>query len=158
GDGGVRMAGAIAGGVIAVPAALKGIVEILLLADAGDITGAGADLFKTLCKEITGMSAAAVRELVAREAREVCRRGVEATVAKLARSRRWLALSAEEQVRAMRIAYYESVRRFSRGFAKAAKDAERSAEKVLRGATGARKIAAQESMEAAKVSAEAAEV
>ena len=44
------------------------------------------------------------------------------------------------------------------GFGKAAQDAERSATRALRGATGARKAAAQESLDAAWVGAEAAEV
>jgi hypothetical protein len=158
GDNGVRGAGAIVGGVIAIPAALQGIVEILLLADAGDVTGAGGELFAKLGKRIAGMSAAALRELVAQEARAACRSAVEAAVAKLARSPKWLALSAEEQLRAMRIAFNEQMRRFFRGFGKAAKDGERAATKSMRGATGARKIAAQESVDAAQVGAEAAEV
>jgi len=158
GDDGVRMAGAIAGGVITIPVALKGVVELLLLADAGDITGAGANAFKTLGREAASMSAAALRELVAREARTACDSAVTAAVAKLARSPKWLALSAEEQLRAMRIAFNEQMRRFFRGFGKAAKDAERSATRALRGTAGARKVAAQESMDAARVGAEAAEV
>jgi hypothetical protein len=158
GDNGVRGAGAIAGGVIAIPAALKGIVEILLLADAGDVTGAGGELFARLGKRVAGMSAAALREMVAQEARAACRSAVEASVAKLARSPKWLALSAEEQLRAMQIAFNEQMRRFFRGFGKAAKDSERAATKSLRGTTGARKIAAQESLDAARVGTEAAEV
>jgi A nuclease of the HNH/ENDO VII superfamily with conserved WHH len=158
GDNGVRGAGAIAGGVIAIPVALKGIVEILLLADAGDVTGAGGELFARLGKRVAGMSAAALRELVAQEARAACRSAVEAAVAKLARSPKWLALSAEEQLRAMRIAFNEQTRRFFRGFGKAAKDGERAATKSLRGTTGAREIAAQESLDAARVGAEAAKV
>ncbi len=158
GDDGVRMAGAIAGGVIAVPEAIKGVMELMLLADAGDITGAGASAFKALGKEAAGLSAAAVRDLVAREAREVCRRELDAAVQRLASSPRWLALSAEEQMRTLRIVYYENMRRFFRGFSKAAKDAERSATRALRGAAGARQVAAKESLEVAKVGADAAEV
>jgi hypothetical protein len=152
------MAGAIAGGVIAIPEAIKGVVELMLLADAGDITGAGASAFKALGKEAAGLSAAAVRELAAREAREVCRRELDAAVQRLASSPRWVALSAEEQMRTLRIVYYEDMRRFFRGFSKAAKDAERSATSALRGAAGARQVAAQESLEVAKIGAEAAEV
>jgi hypothetical protein len=158
GDDGVRMAGAIAGGVIAVPAALKGVVEILLLADAGDVTGMGAELFTSLGKPVAGMSADALCELVASEARAAALRAVEAAAKKLARSPQWLALSVEERLRAMRISYNESTRRFFRGFARAAKDAERSAGRTLRGVAGARKIATQESLDAARVGAEAAEV
>jgi hypothetical protein len=158
GDDGVRMAGAIGGGVITIPAALKGAVELLLLADAGDITGAGANAFKALGKQAAGMSAAALRSLVANEARAACERELRATIQRLSRTPRWLALTAEERQRAVRIAYYELQRRFFRGFGKAAKDAERSATRTLRGAAGARKIVAQESLDAAHVGAEAAEV
>ena len=157
-DQGVRGAGAIAGGVIAIPEAIKGAVELLLLADAGDVTGAGANAFKALGKEVAGLGATALRELVAREAREVCRREIEAAVERLASSPQWLALSTEEQMRTLRIVYYENMRGFFRGFSKAAKDAERSATRALRGAAGARKVAAQETMNAARVGTEAAEV
>lgn len=44
----MRGTGAIAGGVIS--AALKSVVEILLLADAGDVTGAGSERFITTCR------------------------------------------------------------------------------------------------------------
>jgi len=158
GDDGVRMAGAIKGGVIAVPLAIKGVVEILLIADAGDVTGAGGQLFSQLGKKAAGMSAAALRELIAQEARVACRSAVEAAAEKLARSPRWLALSVEDRVRAMQIAFNEQMRRFFRGFGKAAKDAERTATKALRGATGPRKAVAQEGLDAAKAGAEAAEV
>jgi hypothetical protein len=158
GDDGVRMAGAIKGGMIAVPLAIKGGVEILLIADAGDVTGAGGQLFSQLGKKAAGMSAAALRELVAQEARVACRSAVEAAAEKLARSPAWLALSVEERLRAMQIAFNEQTRRFFRGFGKAAQDAERTATKALRGATGARKAVAQESLDAARLGAEATEV
>ena len=124
GDNGVRMAGAIAGGIIVVPEAIKGFVEILLLADAGDITGAGADLFKTFGREMAGASAAAVREWLAAEAREICQREVQAAAGKLASSPEWLALSDGEQTHLMEIAFNEQLRRFFRGFGRAAKDGQ----------------------------------
>lgn len=158
GDNGVRGAGAIAGGVIAIPAALKGVVELMLLADAGDITGAGASAFTKLGKELAGMGAAAVRQVLAREARIACEKELRATIERLSANPRWLALSAEEQARAIRIAAFELQRRFFRGFAKAAKEAEVAATQTLRGAAGARKVAAQESLDTARVGAEAAEV
>jgi hypothetical protein len=65
GDDSATMGGAIAGGVIAVPEALKGAVDVLLIADAG--TGAGAQAFKALSKEAAKMSSAALRSLVAHE-------------------------------------------------------------------------------------------
>ncbi|HEX8110388.1 MAG TPA: hypothetical protein VF516_21800, partial [Kofleriaceae bacterium] len=50
--------------------------------------------------------------------------------------RQWLALSTEERLRVLRITYYENMRQFFRGFGKAAKDAERSAERALRRVPG----------------------
>ncbi len=158
GDDGVRMAGAINGGLIAVPGAIKGLVEVLLIADAGDVTGAGGQLFSRLAKRVARMSAAALRSVVADEARVVVERELRATIEKMARTPRWQALPAEERVRAVRIAYYELQRQYFQGFAKAAKDAERTATKTLRSTAGARKIAAQESLHAARIGAEAAEV
>jgi hypothetical protein len=58
----------------------------------------------------------------------------------------------------MWVAFNEQMRRYFRGFAKAAKDAERSASRALRGAAGARKAAAPESLDAVRVGAEATEV
>jgi A nuclease of the HNH/ENDO VII superfamily with conserved WHH len=158
GDDGVTMGGAIRGGVIAVPEAIKGAVDVLLIADAGDVTGAGANAFKALGKEAAKMSAGALRTLVANEARAACERELRATIERMARSPKWLALSAEEQARAVRIAHWELQRRFFRGFADAAKAEERIVTRAMRGATGARRIAAQESLDAARVGVEAAEV
>ena len=158
GDDGVTMGGAIAGGVIAVTEAIKGAVDVLLIADAGDVTGAGGQLFGQLGKEIGKMSAAALRQVVAREARAAVEHELRATIERMARTPRWQALTAEERERAVRIAYYELQRRFFRGFGDAAKAADRSATKALQGATGARKIAVQESLDAARVGAEAAEI
>lgn len=158
GDDGVTMGGAIAGGVIAVPEAIKGAVDVLLIADAGDVTGAGGQLFGQLGKEMGKMSAAALRQVVAREARAAVEHELRATIERMARTPRWQALTAEERERAVRIAYYELQQRFFRGFGDAAKAADCSATKALRGATGARKIVAQESLDAARVGAEAAEI
>src|SRR5262249_31412095 len=138
GDDGVRMAGAIAGGLISVPAAVKGVVEILLIADAGDVTGAGGELVSQLGKRVAQMAAAALRSVVANEARVVVERELHAAIEKMARTAKWQALTVEERIQAVRVAYYELQRKFFRGFAKAAKDAERSATKALRGMAGAR--------------------
>jgi plasmid stabilization system protein ParE len=158
GDDGVTMGGAIKGGVIAVPLVLKGAVDVLLIADAGDITGAGASAFKALGKEAAKMSAGALRTLVANEARAACERELRTTIERLARTPKWQGLTAEEQARAVRIAYWELQRRFFRGFGRAAKAEERVVTSTMRGARGARKAAAQESLDVAKVGAEAAEV
>jgi A nuclease of the HNH/ENDO VII superfamily with conserved WHH len=157
GDNGVTMGGGIVG-VIVIPEALKGAVDVLLLADAGDVTGAGAQAFKALGKEAARMSAAALRTLVANEARAACERELRATIQRLSRTPRWQALTAEERRRAARIAWYELQRRFFRGFGKVAKDAERTATKALRREVGVRRALAQESVDTARVGAEAAEV
>jgi hypothetical protein len=86
GDDGVTMGGAIKGGVIAVPLALKGAVDVLLIAEAGDVTGAGAQAFKALGKEAAKMSAASLRTLVANEARAACERELRAAIERMARS------------------------------------------------------------------------
>ena len=104
------------------------------------------------------MSATALRELVAHEARAACTREVEAAVKRLAHSPQWLALSAEEQIRAMRITYFESMRRYFRGFREAAQGAERTATNALSRSVGVRRAMAQESVDAGRVGAEAAEV
>ena len=67
------MGGGWFGAVIAVPEALKGAVDVLLIANAGDITGAGAQGFKALGKEAAKTSAAGLRSLVAHEARAALR-------------------------------------------------------------------------------------
>jgi hypothetical protein len=159
GDDGVTMGGGWFGGVIAVPEALKGAVDVLLIADAGNITGAGSGLFAKLSRRGLGkLSAALVRDVVAREARVAVEHELRTTIERLARTPKWQALTAEERIRAARITYYELQRRYFQGFAKAAKDAELTSTRALRGATGARKAAAQESLDAARVGAEAAEV
>ena len=158
GDDGVTMGGGWFGGVIAVPEALKGAVDVLLIADAGDITGAGSGLFARLGGRLAKLPARLLREVIAREARVAVEHELRATIQKLARTPKWQALTAEERMRAARIAYYELQRRFFQGFGKAAKDAERTATRTLGRATGARKVAAQESLDAARVGAEAAEV
>jgi hypothetical protein len=157
GDDGVTMGGGIAG-VIVIPEVLKGAVDVLLIAEAGDVTGAGAQTFKALGKEAAKMSAAALRTLVANEARAACERELRAAIERMARSPKWMALSAEEQARAARIAYWELQRRFFQGFAGAAKAEERIVTRAMRGATGTRRALAQKSFDVARVSAEAAEV
>jgi hypothetical protein len=104
------------------------------------------------------MSAGALRTLVVNEARAACERELRATIERLARTPKWQALTVEEQARAVRIAYWELQRRFFRGFGQAAKAEERVVTRAMRGATGARKVAAQESLDAARVGAEVAEV
>ena len=155
---GVTMGGAVAGGLIAVPEALKGAVDVLLIVDAGDITGAGAQAFKALGKEAAKVSAAALRSLVAHEARAACERELRAAIERLASTPKWRALTVGERQRAVRIAYYELQQRFFRGFGKAAKDAERASTRTLRGTTGVGRAAGQESLDAARVGMEAAEI
>jgi len=155
GDDGVRGAGAIFGGLVAVPAALKGAVEIGLLIDAGDITGAGADLFKAGAGK--ALSVAAARTIVAQEARIAAEREMHAVVKALAEKKVFTSLSKAEQERVLRIVYWEKQRQFFRGYLKAAtaeqravRQALKKAKPVERAALEARQAAAQTGEEIAK--------
>ncbi len=58
GDDGVPSGMGILGGLIAIPAALNGAVEVALILSQADITGAAGDLFKQSFREIvSGRSA-----------------------------------------------------------------------------------------------------
>jgi hypothetical protein len=147
GDDGVRGAGAIFGGVVAVPAAIKGAVELALLAEAGDITGAGADLFKAGVGK--AMSVAVARRLVAREARIVAERETRAVVKKLAGQNAFAALSQGEREQVQRIVYWEKQREFFRGDLQAARAEQRAMRQALKKA----KPAEQAALEARRTAA-----
>jgi len=139
GDDGVRGAGAILGGLVAVPPALKGAVEIALLINAGDITGAGADLFKAGVGK--AMSVAAARRLVAREARIVAERDMRVVAKQLAGQKAFAALSQAEQERVLRIVYWEKQRQFFRGYLNAARAEQRAVRQALKKAKPAERAA-----------------
>jgi len=156
GDHGVRGAGALFGGAIAVPEVLQGAVELALLIEAGDITGAGADLFKAGARK--AISVAAARRLVAREARIVAEREMHVVAQQLVGKKVFTSLAKTEQERALRIVYWEKQRQFFRGYLQAAKAEQRAVRQALekarpaeRAVLEARRAAAEAGEEIAKV-------
>jgi hypothetical protein len=142
GDDGVRGAMALFGGLVGVPEALKGVVELALLIEAGDITGAGGNLFRDLFKAGFGRatSVALVREVVAREARIVAEREVRVVMKQLATKKAFTSLAREEQERVLRIVYWEKQRQFFRGYLQAAKAEQRAVQQALKNAKGTQRI------------------
>jgi hypothetical protein len=142
GDDGVRGAIALFGGLVGVPEALKGVVELALLIEAGDITGAGGSLFKDLFKAGFGRatSVALAREVVAREARIVAEREVRVVMKQLATKKAFTSLAREEQERVLRIVYWEKQRQFFRGYLQAAKAEQRAVGQALQKAKGTQRI------------------
>lgn len=130
GDDGVRGAGAVFGGVIAVPAALKGLVEIGLLIDAGDITGAAGDLFKKGIGKAASIATA--RRVLAREARVFARQEVKAIAKHMAMDKAFRALAKEERAQLMRIWLWETQRKYFRAYLKAAKAEQRVVSNALK--------------------------
>ena len=160
GDEGVRGAGAIFGGVIAVPTALQGSVEIALLIDAGDVTGAGADLFKAGLKAGVGkgLSVAAARRLVAHEARIAADREMHVVAQQLAAREAFTALSKAEQERIMFIVYWEKQRQFFRGYLKAAREEQRAIRQALKKAKATERISLHTRQATAEMGEEIAKV
>jgi len=156
GDQGVRGAGALFGGVIAVPEALQGAVELALLIEAGDITGAGAELFtKGIGK---AASVAAARRLVAREARIFAMKETRAIAKQLAGKEAFTALAKAERERVLRIVYWETQRRYFRAYLKAAKAEQRAVRNALRKARPAQLPALEARRAAADMGEEIAKV
>ena len=151
GDDGVRGAGGLFGGVIAVPEALKGAVELALLIEAGDVTGeAGALFSKGIGK---GLSIAAARKIVAREARIAAAKELRVIAKELARNKAFTALAKAERDQVLRITYWETQRRYFRAYVKAAKAEQRAVHRALKNAKPSQVAA----LEARRASAEAGE-
>lgn len=99
GDGGVPSAVALFGGLVSLPAALRGFIELALIVSAGDVTGAGAQLFKKGLGKIA--SAAAARKMIAHEARLAVVKETKAALQRIAADKRTAAarlLGAAAQV------------------------------------------------------------
>lgn len=151
GDDGVRGAGGLFGGVIAVPEALKGAVELALLIEAGDVTGeAGALFSKGIGK---GLSIAAARKIVAREARIAAAKELRVLAKELARNKAFTSLAKVERDQVLRITYWETQRRYFRAYLKAAKTEQRAVRRALKTAKPSQVAA----LEARRASAEAGE-
>lgn len=156
-DHGVRGAMALGGGVLGVPAALRGLVELILLWGQGDITGATSDAFKAGVTKFS--SAAAARRVLASEARKAAAAETRQLMKRLANNKEWKALSAAERKQVARAAYWEVQRSYYQAYIKAARLAQREAKQALKKAkTVAGRAAARERKAAADVVAEAGEV
>jgi hypothetical protein len=158
GDRGVPSAVALFGGLVSVPAALRGLVELALIASSGDVTGAGKALFKKGLGKLA--SVAALRQMVAQEARVAAMRETQAAMRSLATSKKTAAafakLTEAEQQRLMRITYWELQRKYFQGYLAAAREAKAEATALLRNAPGA--SGAQAKLRSAEMAEEAATV
>jgi hypothetical protein len=134
GDRGVPSGMGLFGGVIPIPESLRGAVEagaLIATGDlGGDITGAGAALFR---RGLRG-PVAIVRTLVAREAREVARLEMRALLRTLHGNSTFLALAESERAAVVRILYWDKQRRFFRGYLAAAREEESAVAAALRAA------------------------
>lgn len=156
GDHGVRGAGALFGGLLPVPEALAGAVELALLIEAGDLTGAGGSLFQKGIGKAASIAAA--RRIVAHEARIAAAKELRGLMKQLAAKKVFTALTKVERDQVLRVVYWENQRRFFRGYLAAAKAEKRAVRKALRtakpsnvAALEARRLAADTGEEIAKV-------
>lgn len=149
GDQGVRGAGAWWGGVIPVPAALRGAVELGMLVQQGDLTGSAKSLFKDAAKDLvesgakkaareaTASAAADLRRMIASEARQAAAKRTKAAIASLKADKAFNALTKVEQAEVQRIIYWESQRQFFRAYLEAAQAEKKVVEAGLKSAKGA---------------------
>lgn len=160
GDRGVRNTPAILGGLLSVPAALRGLVEVILLASSGDLAGLGAALFKKLFKSSIKRfaTAAALRTAVASEARRAAVVETKAAIKRVANTPAYKALSKAERDQLTRVTYWELQRKYFEGFQAAARRAKWEAKAALKKGSRAEQTAAKKRVEAAEMADEAAEV
>jgi hypothetical protein len=156
GDHGVRGAGALFGGLIPVPEALAGAVELALLIEAGDLTGAGGNLFQKGIGKATSIAAA--RRVVAHEARIAAAKELRGLMKQLAGKKAFAALTKAERDQVLRITYWEMQRRFFRGYLAAAKAEQRAVRRALRTAKPSNMAALEARRLAADTGAELATV
>jgi hypothetical protein len=158
GDRGVPSAIALFGGIVSVPPALRGLVELALILSSGDLSGAGAQLFKRGLGKLA--SAASVRKMVAHEARHAAVRETKAVIERIAKDKRtasaWAKATVEEREQAMRIIYWELQRKYFKGYLDAAKQAKARAKAAL--AKAPKSADAQQSLQTAELAEEAATV
>lgn len=135
GDAGVRGAVALFGGLINVPDALRGAVELGILINQGDVAGLGADFFKAGGKKFA--SAAAARVAMAKEARAVAKREAENALGKLAKEGAYQALSTVEKKQVARIIYWQYQRDFFEGALRAAREQKEAVALIKKASKGA---------------------
>lgn len=155
-DRGVRGAMAIFGGLVSVPAALRGFVEMALLWAGGDLTGAGEAAFKKGVGKAA--SAVAVRRAIAKEARTIAAKETRQVMKELAKTPGWKALSKAEKGQLARITRWELQRKYFEGYLKAARQARREAKVALSRGSRASRAAAKERDAVAAMGEEAATV
>jgi hypothetical protein len=158
GDDGVPSGTGLFGGLIGIPAALKGLVEVALIIADGDITGAGEGLFRKGLGKIA--SAAAARRMIASEARRAAvketKAAIKAIEADKVRGAIWNAAPQAEREAATRRIYWELQRKYFDAYRKAAQQARREAQAALKKSAG--NVAAQQKLKNAELAEEATNV
>jgi len=158
GNDGVPSGMGLFGGLIGIPAALKGLVEVALIIADGNITGVGADLFRKGLGKIA--SAAAARRMIASEARRAAvketRAAIKAIKADKVKVAAWNAATKAEREAATRRIYWELQRRYFDAYRKAVKQAKREAKAALDKSAG--NVAAQQKLKNAELAEEATNV
>jgi hypothetical protein len=158
GDDGVPSASGLFGGLIGIPAALKGLVEVALIIADGNIAGAGAGLFRKGLGKIA--SAAAARRMIASEARRAAVKETKAAIraikADKVKGATWNAATKAERDAATRRIYWELQRKYFDAYRKAAKQAKREAKAALDKSAG--NVAAQQKLKNAELAEEATDV
>jgi hypothetical protein len=158
GDAGVPSGSALFGGLIGIPAALKGLVEVALIIADGNITGAGAGLLRKGLGELA--SAPAARRMIAREARRAAVKETKAAIKAIKADRVkgpiWNAATQAGREAATRRIYWELQRTYFDAFRKAAQQAKREAKAALDKSAG--NVAAQQKLKHAELAEEATNV
>jgi A nuclease of the HNH/ENDO VII superfamily with conserved WHH len=158
GDDGVPSGSGLFGGLIGIPAALKGLVEVALIIADGNITGAGSGLFRKGLGKIVSVSAA--RRMIASEARRAAvketKAALKAIKADKVRGATWNAATQAEREVVTRRIYWELQRRYFDAYRKVAKQAKREAKAALDKA--ASNVAAQQKLKHAELAEEATNV
>src|SRR5690606_12793519 len=139
-------------------AALKGLVEVALIISDGNITGAGAGLFRKGLGKIA--SAGAARRMIASEARRAAVKETKAAIkafqADKVRGATWSAATKAEREAATRRIYWELQRAYFDAYRKAARQAKREAKAALDKSAG--NVAAQQKLKHAELGEEATDV
>jgi hypothetical protein len=158
GDDGVPSGVGLFGGLIGIPAALKGLVEVALIIADGNITGAGAGLFRKGLGQIA--SAGAARRMIGSEARRAAVKETTAAINAIKADRVkgavWNAATKAERDAATRRIYWELQRTYFDAYQKAAKQAKREARAALD--KSASNAAAQQKLKHAELAEEATNV
>lgn len=158
GDDGIPSGSGLFGGLIGIPAVLKGLVEVALIIADGNITGAGAGLFRKGLGKIA--SASAARRMIASEARRAAVQETKAALKAIKADRVkgpiWNAATKAERDAATRRIYWELQRTYFDAYRKAAKQAKREAKAALDRSAG--NVVVQQKLKNAELAEEATDV